>query len=72
MFLYTYVSPGPRMVCVMVFIGFWWGNLTERDHLGDLGVDGKIILRLIIRKWDVGIWTESSWLRNAVMNLRFP
>ena len=24
---------------------FWWGNLRERDHLGDPGVDGRIILR---------------------------
>jgi len=23
----------------------------------------KIILRCIFRKWDVGVWTESSWLR---------
>jgi len=23
-----------------VYTGFWWGNLKERDHLEDLGVDG--------------------------------
>jgi len=45
------------------YTGFWWGNLRERDHLGDLGVDGRIILRWILRKWDVGVWTGSSWLR---------
>ena len=35
------------------YTGFWWGNLRERDHLGDPGVDGRIILRCIFRKWDV-------------------
>ena len=31
-----------------------WVNLRERNHLGDPGVDGSIVLRLIFRKWDVG------------------
>jgi hypothetical protein len=26
-------------------------------------LDGRIILRWIFRKWYVGIWTGSSWLR---------
>jgi hypothetical protein len=33
--------------------------------LGDPGVDGRIILRWIFRKWDVGVWTGSSWLRTG-------
>ena len=46
-----------------VYTGLWWGNLSERSHLEDTVVDGIIILRWIIRKWDVGLWTGSSWLR---------
>jgi len=37
----------------MVYTGFWWGKLRERDDLEDPGVDDRIILRLIFRKWDV-------------------
>ena len=32
----------------------WWGNLRERDHLQDPGVDVRIILRWIFSKWDEG------------------
>jgi len=31
--------------------------------LGDSGEDGKIILRCIFWKWDVGVWTGLMWLR---------
>jgi hypothetical protein len=40
-----------------------WGNQRERDHWGDPGVNGRIILRWIFRKWGVGVWTGLSWLR---------
>ena len=33
--------------------GFWCGNLRERNHLEDQGVDGRKILRWIFKKWDV-------------------
>ena len=32
------------------------GKLEGKNHLGDQGVDGKIILRWIFKKWDVGVW----------------
>jgi hypothetical protein len=41
---------------------FWSGNLRERDHWGDPGVDGKIILRWICRKW-YGVWAVLVLLR---------
>ena len=45
------------------YTGFLCGKVKERDHLGDPGVDERIILRWVFRKWDVGLWTGSSWLR---------
>jgi len=61
--------------------GFWWRNLRERYHLEDPGLDGKIILRWIARKWDMGeidcidlAQDRDRWLSlvKAVMNLRVP
>ena len=45
------------------YTGFCWGNLREKDHLGDPGADGKKILRWMFRKWDLWVWTGSSWFR---------
>ena len=35
-------------------IGLWSGNLSERDHLKDTSLDGKIILKRIFRMWGGG------------------
>jgi hypothetical protein len=63
---------------VEVHTGFQWGNLREGDHLEDRDVDGRILLKWILKKWDVGTgWIhlaedKDRWraLVNAVINLR--
>jgi len=45
----------------MVFAAFWWRNLRESDYLKDAGVDGKIILRRIFKKWNWA-WSGLIWL----------
>jgi hypothetical protein len=44
-------------------IGVWWGNLRERDPWGDPGIDGRIIIGWIFRKWEMGVWAGLGWLR---------
>ena len=59
---------------------FWWGNLKEIYHLEDPGIDGRIILRWIFKKWDGSMdWIDlvrdrDKWWAfvDAVMNLQFP
>ena len=46
-----------------MYTGFWWGNLRERCHFGNPGVDGRKVLRWNFRKRDVGAWTGSILLR---------
>ena len=56
------------------------GNLRETDHLEVGGLDGRIILRWIFRKWDGGMeWVDlvqdrDRWrvLVKAGLNLRVP
>ena len=37
--------------------------MKDRDNLGDPDVDGRILLRWIVTKWDVRLRTGPSWLR---------
>jgi hypothetical protein len=59
-FTMSWVGHVVRMGRGEVCTGFWRENLKEKDHWRDPGVDGRIILRLIFRKYDVGLWTGLS------------
>jgi len=41
------------------------GKPEGKSHLGDPGVDRRIILRWIFGRWDVGVWIGSNWLRRG-------
>jgi len=57
------------------YTGFFLGGgepANVRDHLGDPGVYGRIILKWIFRNWDVGYGLDRGRWRafvNTVMNL---
>jgi hypothetical protein len=42
---------------------FWLGDLRERDHLEDLGIVGRIMLKWIFRTWYGAAWTGLIWSR---------
>jgi hypothetical protein len=42
---------------------FWWRNVQERDNLQVLGVNGRIMLKLILHNYDGSALTVLTWLR---------
>jgi len=60
-----------------VYKGCWWGNLSERYHEEDPGIDGKMDLQEVVcggMDWiDVAQNRDRWWeLVNVVMNLQVP
>ena len=66
-----------RMGGGKVHTGFWGGNLRERDHLENLIVGWRTILKQIFKKCD-GALPVLLWFKigdagaNAVMNQKVP
>jgi hypothetical protein len=52
--------------CIQRFSGITWG----RETLGDLSVDGRIILKWISRS-GMGVWTGLVWLKTGAGGGRF-
>jgi hypothetical protein len=51
--LFLFMKHTVKFVCMegkQTSTRFWWGNRKERDRLKDLGIGGKIILKLILNK----------------------
>jgi hypothetical protein len=42
---------------------FWRGYLQGRDHLQDIGIESRILLKLILNKWDGRMWNELMRLK---------
>jgi hypothetical protein len=45
------------------------GNIKERDRFEDLGVDGRIQLKWILKKEVSRMWTGLIWLRTRTSGL---
>jgi hypothetical protein len=41
----------------------WSENLKGKDHTGNVGVDGKIILKWTFETQGIKAWTGLKWLR---------
>jgi len=53
---------------------FWWGNLRERDHLENIGIDGRWKLWVVGFNW-IDLAQDRDRCRalvNAVMNFLVP
>jgi hypothetical protein len=41
----------------------WVGKPEGKDLLVDPAIEGRTLLRWILRKWNIRAWTGSMWLR---------
>jgi hypothetical protein len=41
------------------------GRPEGKRPLGRSGIDGRVILKMILKTWDAEPWTELTWLRTG-------
>ena len=56
---------GTRWGSGEVHTGALWKQLRKRDHMEDLGEDGRIILKNILKIWVGRALTGLIWLRGG-------
>jgi hypothetical protein len=52
-------------------VQYFFRRPKGRYHLGDLRIDGRILLKLIFKKRDVRVWTGFVWLRTGTSGRLF-
>jgi hypothetical protein len=50
---------------------FWSENLKKRDYLGNKDLDVRILLKDILKKYDMKMWIELFWFMIGEMRQRF-
>lgn len=46
-------------------VGLRYGDLMGIDHLEDISVDGRVIIKWVFKEWHDDVWTGLLWLRRG-------
>ena len=60
----AYGTYGRHEWCILGLVG----NLKELNHLDDVRVDGRMILKRILKEYDDRAWTGLIWLRSKIIS----
>jgi hypothetical protein len=47
----------------VLYAGSWWGDLSGREFLEDIDVDGRVILKYNFKTCDGEAWARLIWLK---------